>query len=766
MGSHKSSQPIRTGRLSAGITCAALLASSLVAVVIAPSAHAKVFDPFVKRATVNAFSSVEQVGNVLETCPPGSVSIPAGVPCATSQHGNGPGNNDFPMAFVDVDGNSSTFNSSTAQVDVPADADVYYAGLYWGGNNGKWHQAGKGYGVNGEARLSCQVSEPDAARIQTATAMPDESLRDQALVGVGGSSATVKALTVQQADPTNTGQGYQAVADVTDLVSSAGTGTHTVTVADVQSARGRNCYAGWTLILVLTSKTGEATAWAPTFQNVTLFDGFARQKNGEAPTSMTIDGFVTPNGDYAAYLGDVSYEGDQDLVGDSVSINGHTLTEPRIGGTTNYYASTVTATTSPSQPDGTPLLDVRKLNPNFNDNLSFDSKVAAVDGAAVIGKGATSATIVTSTVGDTYYPGAFVFASEIQHSVTTEKLVNGRDDTTPSDPEVTTTDKPVTFTIPVTNGSDVPITNVTVSDTLDDCLTYAAKSATVDGKAVSASVKGQTVTIPIGTVAAHGGSATAALQATVKASCAGKVIDNQAMVNYNLRNGGPGTLPTNRVYVKALPDGLTIVKENTPSGTVDYGDTITYDLRVAVPPRTRTSRTSSSLTTSQVTTPQRRASAPTTYVPGSSRCLGTLPAGTTCTTDATMTSSGVVTRLSWDLGTIKAGASVHLQFKVTVDAVAGTTATIVDNTAVRLLPLHQADEVQPGPQPGEPGEGPPASPRRSRRRHPPSHDAAHRWRVRRSAWGSRVWSSSASGSPQSPPTGGGVLRPGRSASPS
>ena len=116
----------------------------------------------------------------------------------------------------------------------------------------------------------------------------------------------------------------------------------------------------------------------------------------------------------------------------------------------------------------------------------------------MIGKGATSATIVTSTTGDTYYPGAFVFASEIQRSVSVKKLVNGRDDTTPSDPEVTSTNNPVTFTIPVKNASDVAITDVTVSDTLDDCLTYVPKSATVDGKAVSASVKGQTVTIPDG----------------------------------------------------------------------------------------------------------------------------------------------------------------------------------------------------------------------------------------------------------------------------
>src|SRR6185369_431591 len=103
--------------------------------------------------------NVEQVGNVLLTCPTGSLSKPDSVPCAQAQAGHGPGNNEFPMAYVDVDGDGSTFNSSTARIDVPADADVYFAGLYWGGNNGKWQVGSAGYGINGEKRLSCQVSE-------------------------------------------------------------------------------------------------------------------------------------------------------------------------------------------------------------------------------------------------------------------------------------------------------------------------------------------------------------------------------------------------------------------------------------------------------------------------------------------------------------------------------------------------------------------------------------------------------------------------------
>ena len=188
----------------------------------------------------------------------------------------------------------------------------------------------------------------------------------------------------------------------------------------------------------------------------------------------------------------------------------------------------ITATTSPTKPDGSPILDVKKLNPNYADNLSFDSKVARADGASILGLGVKSATIQTPTTGDTYYPGAFVFASQIQQSVVVKKLVDGRGDTTPGNPDPVGVGKPVTFTVPVTNKSSLPITNVTVVDTLDACLAYVPSSATVDGKSVTASVKGQTVTIPVGKLAGNGGHAVAGLQATVKASCANQVIATHA----------------------------------------------------------------------------------------------------------------------------------------------------------------------------------------------------------------------------------------------
>ena len=43
-------------------------------------------------------------------------------------------NNDFDMSYVDVDGESTTFNSSRATLALPAGSTVLFAGLYWAGD--------------------------------------------------------------------------------------------------------------------------------------------------------------------------------------------------------------------------------------------------------------------------------------------------------------------------------------------------------------------------------------------------------------------------------------------------------------------------------------------------------------------------------------------------------------------------------------------------------------------------------------------------------
>ncbi len=90
-----------------------------------------VITPFAPRFTTNATGDVAIVGNTAMTAPPSDSAA------VNAQNGVGSrvNNNDFNMAFVDVDSDPTTFDSSSATLSLPAGASVLFAGLYWGGRN-------------------------------------------------------------------------------------------------------------------------------------------------------------------------------------------------------------------------------------------------------------------------------------------------------------------------------------------------------------------------------------------------------------------------------------------------------------------------------------------------------------------------------------------------------------------------------------------------------------------------------------------------------
>ena len=91
---------------------------------------------FAPRFSANDTGNIALAANSLLTC-----STPAAT-CATAK--NGPSsnavtndnlnNNAYTMANVDTDGDGTTFNSSSANLGIPAGSTVLFAGLYWGGD--------------------------------------------------------------------------------------------------------------------------------------------------------------------------------------------------------------------------------------------------------------------------------------------------------------------------------------------------------------------------------------------------------------------------------------------------------------------------------------------------------------------------------------------------------------------------------------------------------------------------------------------------------
>jgi hypothetical protein len=279
-------------------------------------------------------------------------------------------NDDFwNMAFVDIDGDPATFNSSAADLVLPTDAEVLFAGFYWGG---------RGRGASQFANIAnVKLRGPD-----------DAAYRD--LVAAETSSTT-------QGAPDSGAFNYQSFLDVTTLVQEQGAGTYTA--ANVQANAGDNNYsAGWSLVVAFREPGAAA-------RNLTVFDGFAFVTTSTPDVFVDISGFQSPpSGPVTGTLGIISYEGDLGITGDQAFFDGGLGNQVLFNATNpanNFFNSSISD------------LGVRVTtkNPDFVNQLGFGADLLAADG--LIANAATSARLEFTTTQDFYYPGVITSAIDL-----------------------------------------------------------------------------------------------------------------------------------------------------------------------------------------------------------------------------------------------------------------------------------------------------------------------------------------------------------------
>jgi uncharacterized repeat protein (TIGR01451 family) len=329
----------------------AAAAVSALAVVLAftfaaAPAAAQIVRAFTPRYSTNATGDVTLIGNTIMSCSGGGG-------CNNGRNGTGGNtdNNDFNMVYVDVDGDGSTFSSSTANLNLPAGATVLWAGLYWGGES------------NNAARNTVRFGTPVAA---------------YATLTAGQLSAS--------------GTDYVAITDVTTRVQAGGNGTYRV--GNVYSTPNQsNKHGGWSLVVVYN-------LGSLPLRNLVVFDGYAHVSNGNNVT-INVNGFVTPPaGVVNTRLGVVGFEGDHGLTGDNFRLNGINISDAR-NPANNFFNSSIS------------LLGAAftAKNPNYVNQLGFDADLVTANG--VLPNGATSATILLTSSGDEYYPAAVTFATDL-----------------------------------------------------------------------------------------------------------------------------------------------------------------------------------------------------------------------------------------------------------------------------------------------------------------------------------------------------------------
>jgi len=292
-------------------------------------------------------------------------------------------NHNVDMQYIDIDGDPTTFSSSSADLEIPNPNcyEIRYAGLYWG-------------------------------------AVTDgvEPITEVKFKGPTGAYNDITGAIIFEANGTSVDGGdsfpYACFADVTDIVTALPTDLGTYTVANVSSALGETSTfdpyngtgysSGWSLFIVYEDPTLPG-------KSITSFDGFsAISVPGNNETlDIPISGFrtVPAPAPVRANFAFATLEGDKPILGDQLKMNGTNLAavdRPL----TNFFNSSVTALSG---------LPVNNRVPNSTNTLGFDTGVMTVPnpGNIVINNDDTSAVVRLETSGDTYFPYFFAFAVEI-----------------------------------------------------------------------------------------------------------------------------------------------------------------------------------------------------------------------------------------------------------------------------------------------------------------------------------------------------------------
>ena len=343
------------------------------------------------------------------------------------------GNDNVNMIHIDIDGNTGngagTRNSSSADLTIPSGSNVKFARLYWGGRI-----KDTDYDLSTEANRTVKIRK-----------------------GNTNAYSDVKALGIDVAVISTGFTQYQAFADVTAFINQNRGGTYTIGNVPLTTGsigNGGN-HGGWTIVVVYESNSEP-------YNSVRVYDGFQKVYNGGAAhtTSVTLTGLNVPSGTLAqsdAKMGVVAWEGDANLYGDFLKINGK-LFSNATNQIDNPWNGTITN-------NG---VHVTTKNPNYTNNMGVDIDLFDVGTGYDIHPNDNSVSLIFGTEADQYYPGLFTFSIKMKDpSLTLIKTVTDASGNNQAEPgEV------LTYTL---KGRNVGIGNanlIELIDTLPSTVTY------------------------------------------------------------------------------------------------------------------------------------------------------------------------------------------------------------------------------------------------------------------------------------------------------
>ena len=288
--------------------------------------------------------------------------------------------NDFlNMQYIDVDGDLTTFSSSSAvfTLEDPTCSKVRYAGLYWGAV----------YPFDGDGNPNTRSNAFNQVKIKLPGGVYQDITADEVIFDGYGDVDF------------GTYSPYICYKDVTGLVTAMADPQGEYTVANVLAAAGDynsvsgGISAGWTLVIVFENPTIPA-------KNIATFDGYAGIKAGET-VNIPFSGFNTLPDPFPvnATLGVGALEGDNDITGDALlfKANSNSVFTPlgdAFNPADNFFNSSISQYGT-SQNGRTP---------NSINTLGWDTDLLAINNPnnTLIPNDETGATLQATSTGDKY----------------------------------------------------------------------------------------------------------------------------------------------------------------------------------------------------------------------------------------------------------------------------------------------------------------------------------------------------------------------------
>lgn len=396
-------------------------------ILIQLSTYSQILNPFAIRYQALQKGSIRVISNVSVSC--SGCGVTSEVP--PSGTGN---NNSYYMGYVDIDGNSSTYMSSSDSLALPNCSEVLWAGLYWGAMTGT---------TTASAQNIANYSNRSKIKIR---------------VNNGGYS-TLTADQIYDQNTVNNYKTYHCFKNVTSIVSAAGANAR-YTLADLVTYNGVSSYGGWSIVIVYKNVF-------QSMRKLTVYDGLVSvSSNSAGVVNIPISGFVTPQvGPVSFELGLITLDGDRGATGDQLRFN-NVLVSDALHNSSNICNSSISY-------NG--ILTPHR-NPNYNNTLGQDASIIVPNNSTqqYIGNNATSATVSLTSSQDQLFSSVItlaidVFEPDLRATVYLNDLNGGA--VVPGDVlEYTVVGKNI--------GSDVA-NGVYIADTLDPRTSYVPGSIQV-----------------------------------------------------------------------------------------------------------------------------------------------------------------------------------------------------------------------------------------------------------------------------------------------